>query len=915
MIEKGAISGTTNASNWSSDQLLVTKLHIPKPRPALITRQRLVEILDSGITHKLILLSAPPGFGKTTILADWISQRTYPTGWLSLDTKDNDSARFWTYFITALQLLNSDIGNLASLWLHSSQTMPIETILTALLNDLASFPHNLIMVLDDYHSIDLPSIHQELAFLLEHMPENFHLILTCRSDPPLPLAQLRARNELKEIRSDDLRFTTGETRLFLSKAMELDLSDEQIASLEARTEGWIVGLQLAAISMRGHTDGESFINSFTGSHRFVLDYLLDQILQRQTTDIQDFLLRTSILSRLTPSLCDMVTGRSDSQIILEQLDRKNLFLISLDDERKWFRYHHLFADALHSLVISTKTIRISELHQRAAKWYEDHKMFTDAIEHSLSAADWELAASSIEKVSLPVATETKAQTLLEWMDYLPAPVLLAHPRLQISQALALMFLRRFEESRNCLDAVEKNLRSNSDGPAEETRSLLGETATVRSILARLLGDIPSCVTFANQSLDLIPESNILLRSSAQPNAALGFLVSGDMRTAAENILINSGQSIRALDYRYITLRGLRLIAWFYALKGSLRKAAATYQEVFQSITNPEEFANVFGSTGYYFGMADLFLEWNELDSAEEQVNQGLKITKKSHAVDADNLSLGYLTFARLMQARGDYEGAIKTLQEFEKVAHRDGYFSPLITRNIAQQAQMELMRGNLKAATEWVDKSGLTCNDEPYYPREVEYLTFARILVAQGKTAQSLSLLDSWLEDAKLKERNRSVIGILALRSLSLQASNNMDEALKMIELTLSLAEPEGYLRIFVDEGHAMADLLRRAATRGISPAYVSRILKSFPNAIKNSQAFNPSILPAPSSSELITPLSEREREILRLIASGASNQMIADDLVISIATVKRHISNIYNKFMVSSRTQAIAEARKLGLL
>jgi LuxR family transcriptional regulator, maltose regulon positive regulatory protein len=912
MTEAIPFSSALNAS-VTNEQLLVTKLHIPHPRSSLVTRPRLFNRLNEGLTHKLILISAPPGFGKTTILCDWISQSPCSFSWVSLDTNDNESSRFWTYFIAAIQRWNPKLGDQALTWLQSSPSIPIEAILTTLLNEIDAFSGSFAIVLEDYHTIDSLSIHQNLTFLIDHMPSNMHVIITSRSDPQLPLAQYRATNEMVEIRSEDLRFTSEEIDLFLNQTMGLGLTFEQIASLESRTEGWIAGLQLAALSMRGHKDHSGFISSFAGSHRFILDYLIEQVLQRQTTDIQEFLLNTSILTRFTAPLCDAITGRNDSQTILEHLDRANLFLVSLDDERIWFRYHHLFADALQSLLRSNQVPHSTELHRRAAKWYETQNMISDAIDHALLASDWEQAVRMIEQVGMPIANQKKAQTVLGWSSLLPDFAFISHPRLQIIKALAWMFIKRFDDSRNCLESVEKIILTSSDRSTDEMRVLLGETASMHSVLSRLLGNIPECVTFANKALELIPESDLLLRSSVLPNAALAFLISGDMRLGTEAALLQSNQTANRLNFRYVKLRGFRLLGWYYALKGSLKTAANTYRNINRVVNGPDELADVFGSPGYYFGMGDILIEWNDLKSAEDHIGLGLKLIKETDALDADILSLGYQSAARLKQAMGDTEGAIQILREFEQIARQNHFFTPLVTRCVARQVLLGQFRGNTTAASEWILNNGLTIDDDPYYPGEAEYLIYARYLIHQGKISQGLSLLERWLEDAELKERMRSVIEILILRSRAFKASSHFEEAIKTIAKAINHAEPEGYIRIFVDEGAEIAELLAETASRGVSPDYIHHILAAFPQ----DQIHLPphSLDPTPNSTRLVDPLSRREIEVLNLINSGASNQTIAHELVISVATVKRHISNIYSKLQVTSRTQVIAKAREFGIL
>ncbi len=995
--------GNPPATPTLPPHLLATKLYAPPARPDLVARPRLFERLTAGLSDKLTLIAAPAGFGKTTLVSAWIAEMVngkrqtandhaeldeasvpftgsvvpFIVAWVSLDARDNDSTRFFCYVSAALNTLAPGSGDTALALLQAPQPPPLEAIVTTLLNALsATLPQDqagnpAVLVLDDYHTIEAPAIHHALATLLEHLPPQLHFILATRADPPLPLARLRASRQLTELRAADLRFSLEEAATLLTEVMGLPLSAADIAALEARTEGWIAGLQLAALAMRDRSDLAGFIGAFTGSNRFVMRYLAEEVFGRQPLHLQTFLLHTAVLERMCGPLCDAILGlipdqgpgaddqdstqarasvanvdqqpaplvsgpssESYSQLILDQLSRANLFVISLDDERLWYRYHHLFAEVLrHRLMSGASTTAIMALHRQAAQWFERQGLVAEAIQHTLSARDVERAAVLIEQVGPSMGTQGQVYTVLGWLNALPDQVIRAHPVLCIIHAAMLMYTNHLPDALDRLSDAERCV--GADAPADQARGILGQTAALRGNIARFVGDRASCIRLARQALELLPETEVFAhagplmrigRVGALVDATYDFLVSGDATADVEQRVRAVITTARAGMSLFATLRSINLLARLQIMQGRLRAAAATYAEVAEVVPGQSAFRTLVNSAAYYVGMGELLHEWNDLDSAERYLAQGIELVRGALTVDAHVTTRGFLALARLQQARGDFPGAAATLDECVNLARRRNFVADLSARMAAAQAQLWLAQDNLAAARRWAARSGLHTDDELTYPREAEYLTLARLLIAlgqddpAGQTLQdALRLLDRLLIAAEAGARMRSVIEILILRTLALRAQTDLAGALAALERALSLAESEGYIRSFVDEGAPMADLLREASARGITPAYVARLLAAFgkdEGGRMKDEA--PSARPHPSSfipQPLAESLSERELEILQLIADGFSNQAIADRLVIALSTVKRHINNIYGKLAVQSRTQALMRARELKLL
>ncbi len=896
--------------------LLATNLHVPRPRAQLVSRPELIERLQEGIQGPLTLVSAPAGFGKTTLLAQWLVQSGTPVAWLSLEPEDNEPVRFLSYVIAALQTLDSHIGTTSLALLQMPQPAPPETVVALLTNDLVIHDRrDFALVLDDYHVIEASPIHRSLAFLLEHLPPRMHLLLTTRADPPLPLARLRARGQLCEVRAAELRFTTHEVSAFLRTVMGLDLSTEAIATLESRTEGWIAGLQLAALALRGRTDVSAYLAAFTGSHRFVLDYLSEEVLARQPTPMQAFLLHTSILDRLSGPLCEAVTGQAGSQAMLEALEDANLFVVALDDERRWYRFHHLFAEVLYSQLQQAKPDLVPELHRRASAWYEQHGLVIEAVQHAMATSDIELAARLIEQYSLAVALRGQVHLVLGWLNALPEALVRSRAHLCLYSALMLMFTNRLEEASARLHDAEKCVQA--DLSPDFARSILGWVAAVRANLALFSGDLVGCVALAQQTLELVPETEGLLRSSAATGPAHAFLVSGDVTQEVEDLVAATAAPLRATGDLFALLTSMTLLARLQVLQGRLRQAATTYEQVAHVVPGQEMLQVLVGSAGYYFGLGDLLREWNDLDEASRSLAQGMELVRGTLTVDAHVVTQGYTALARLEMARGDYSRALATLDAFTQLAHQRHFVPHLVAHGLAVRAQVELAQDHLAAAIRWADASGLSTEDDLSYLHEQEYLTLARVRIAQGHNdsagnflQDALGLLARLFEDAEAKARMGSVLEILLLRALAFDAQGHRTQALAALERALLLAEPAGYIRRFVDEGEAMAALLRQAHVRGIAPGYVATLLSATGEPVSTASPLYPSDV-----GSLVEPLTERERAVLRLLVAGLSNTAIAQELVITIGTVKRHVNSIYGKLGVNSRTQAAARAHPLRVL
>lgn len=902
---------------------LATKLYIPPPRPGAVNRRRLLGRLDEGLDRKLTLISAPAGFGKTTLVSDWAAGCQPPVAWLSLDEGDNSPARFLIYLVSALQTIKPNTGAGMLAVLQAPQPPPSEALLAALLNEIAAISDDFVLVLDDYHLVVAQPVDQMLNFLLDHMPPQMHLLVATREDPQFPLARYRARGQMTELRASDLRFTTIEAAEFLNQVMGLDLSAADIAALETRTEGWIAGLQLAALSMQGRADIAGFIEAFTGSHRFVLDYLTEEVLQREPEVVRDFLLQTSILSRLSGSLCDAVTGQQNGRDMLRSLERDNLFVVPLDDQRQWYRYHHLFADVLQARVTEDQRYPVASLHQRASAWYEENGLPADAIRHALAAEDFERAAGMIEMVWTAMETSFRSTTWLGWVQALPDDLVRTMPVLSVWYAYALLGCGSMEAAESRLKDAERwlkpaaNVVEQPDTPSdkmivvdeEQFRSLPAIIAMARAYGAQALGDIPGAVRYASLVLDLVPEDDHFRHDQAKTLLGLNYWSNGDLE-AANRIFADYTLKIRTAGDIAHAISPTFVLADIRMALGHLCEAASTLEQLIRLVVDqgeplPPDTAEM------YRGLSELHRERGDLKAAAQHLLTSKELSGQSTLVDWRRRLC--LAEARLKQSQGDFDGALNVLDDAERFSIR----SPLpdVSPIAAMRARIWVAQGKLAVTFAWAHERNLSPADDLSYLREFEHITWVRMLIARYKidrvdiaVHEATELLGRFLQAAESGGRIRSMIEILVLQALAYEAQKNLPSALMSLERALTLAEPEGYVRVFVDEGQPMAHLLSLASANRIMLDYTRQLMAAF-------ETDSYIIAGNAPSGTLIESLTLREQEVLELMAAGLSNPEIAAALVIAVTTVKTHVKNIFEKFQVTNRIQAIARAKESGLL
>jgi LuxR family transcriptional regulator, maltose regulon positive regulatory protein len=907
--------------------LLETKLHVPSRRRGLVARPRLSERLSRGAESALTLVSAPAGFGKTTLLAEWLAVAAADgraVAWLSLDQRDNDPALFWTYLVAALKTAAPGVGA-GALSLLQSPRPPGEAALVTLLNDLGAISNDVVLVLDDYHVIDAREVQDGMAFLLEYLPPQIHLVIGSRADPALPLAGLRGRGELVEIRAADLRFTPGEAAAYLNEVMGLVLTAADVAALEGRTEGWIAALQLAALSLQGREDTAAFIAGFAGDDRYIVDYLAEEVLQRQPGHVQQFLLQTSILDRLCGPLCDAVTGQDGGKAKLAALERGNLFLVPLDDRRRWYRYHQLLADVLQARLRDEQPDEVPELHRRASGWYEQNGEPSEAIRYALAAGDFERAADLVE-LAIPAMLRSRQEAaVLGWLELLPDEVVRVRPVLSVGFAGALLAGGEFEGVEARLRDAERwldgttGIGQGSQAPAAEMvvvddtefRRLPAEIELYRAAQALARGDRPGTVRYARRALELSPADEHLGRASAAALMGLASWAGGDLE-AGYSGYAECMAGLRRAGHIADTFGCAIALADIRRTQGRLGEAMRTYEQALQRAAEPGG-PVLRGTADMYVGMSEVHRERGDLRAATQRLLRSQELGE--HIGLPQNRYRWRVAMARIREAEGDLGGALDLLNEAERLYVGD--FFPNVRPVPALRARVRVARGELGEALGWAREGGLSVDDDLSYLLEFEHITLARVLLA-GYAAQraecsiqeATRLLERLLRAAEEGGRTGSVIEILVLQALARQARDDIPAALASLQRAVTLAEPEGYVRIFADEGPPMASLLRAfarqgaAAKQGITPSYVRRLLAAV-NKTEDS---------TPASQGLIEPLSERELDVLRLLGTDLGGPEIARELTVSLNTVRTHTKNIYAKLGVNNRRAAVRRATELGL-
>jgi LuxR family maltose regulon positive regulatory protein len=923
------VVATAGAAMSGQDVLLATKLHVPRRRPGFVPRPRLVGRLEEGLARGLVLICAPAGSGKTVLLADWARHGGRPVAWLSLDVSDNDPARFWRHVVAALGQARPGIGELAGPVLGPLEASSPDGLVMALINELAADPREdeLLLVLDDYHLIDSQPVHGSLLFLLEHLPPGLRMVLASRSDPPLSLARLRAGGQLAELRAAELRFTADEAAALLREAIGADLPGTAVATLTARTEGWAAGLQLAGLSLRGQADTAGFVAAFSGSHRYILDYLTGEVLERQNPQVREFLLETSVLERLTGELCDAVTGRAGSQAMLADIERAGLFLVPLDEVRGWWRYHHLFADLLRARLQAEQPGRVPALHRAAAAWCQEHDLADDAVRHALAAGEAAWAARLVERHVEELLGRSEGVTLRRWLSALPAQAVRARPRLCLAQAYGAAQGFQLEALEALLDDAERAFAVSGDEPYEPSLgppqgdSVLANVpagiAFLRASLARLRGDAALAAGYNRQALARLGEDDWFMRSFVHWSQAVTDWLDGRLGPAERGLaeVLAERRAVGALFAGFLPMRVWYDLGEVQRAQGNLDAALATYRQALDTFGESSQPA----LTGpAHVGLAQVLYERNELTAALDHATRGVTLCRQLAFTSA--LATGLAIVGRIRHAQGDAAGALEAMGE----AGQAGLSPQVITLFNpvpSQRARLLLAQGDTAAAARWTQQRDLRPDDEPGYPQERDYLVLARVLLAQDRPGQALTLLDQLLAPAATGGRIGSVIEIRALQALAHQASRDEPAAMAALVEALTLSCPQGHVRVFADEGPPMGALLgqlvaahraKQAPARPIPLSCLARLVQAFDGNLNAAAALRPELGTVPG---LIEPLTGRELEVLRLLAAGKSNQRIAHDLFVALDTVKKHVTHVLGKLGAANRTEAVARARDLGLI
>lgn len=891
--------------------LLNTKLKVPPVRSSHVQRAELIQKLDKLQEYKLALIVASAGYGKTALVSEWTAQSSMRVVWYSIDTGDNDPTRFWDYVIAAIQTVYPNTGEQTLTLLHDPHPLPVETILSTLINELSAIPDVLTLVLDDYHVIDSPSIHEGLAFLVEHMPSQMRLLMTTRTDPPLPLARMRVRSQLLELRSADLRFSPLHIATFFADVMGLALTTNEVEVLDQRVEGWIAGLQLAGLALQGKRDPAEFITSFAGDHRYVLDYLGDEILDRQPEAMQQFLLQTSILERLNADLCDTVTGTVESRSVLDFLERHHFFVVALDDQRQWYRYHRLFADFLQHRLGLKYPNRVKALHQRASLWFERNGLQSEAIGHALAAEDHERAAELVQGIAeLLIWRRAEHTTLLGWLTGLPDRVLQLYPRLYLYHAWVSYLTNQMSTAIQRIADAEHALNDTGSSPDP---LMAGMLAAVHSTLTGVHQQFPETLTLSRQALELLPEDAVSWRCMAAINLGVTCAAIGEIQEAVE-VLSYAMELSQEIGSAFAMLSAFWHLSSLQTAQLFLHAAENTCQQLEHATQMPG--LQRYPTSSYVaLLLGEIQMERNDLDAAERT------LLASAEQMNPESFPLALLrvniALSRLKALKGDPEGSeqfFRLAEQLERMSRLQGRATVL---SLAR-ARRWLEQGNLDAVQAWTAENRLGLDDKFSYHREAHYLMLARLYITKGNPAdKALYLLERMVKQAEASQRNGSLIRALILQAVAFHKCNDDPKAANSLAWALSLAEPEQPVRVFADEGQPIALLLEKVLDlqrKGqlpvpVSTAYVARLLAAMGKSTAS---------PAPpvrTAGHLADALSQRELEVLRLLADGMDSSEIAERLFIAVDTSRKHIKNIYSKLGVHSRWEALKHAEAYNLL
>lgn len=925
--------------------ILATKLYIPPPRPNAIQRHGLFARLDDSVLHKrLTLVCAPAGYGKTSLISGWLAwnrgkgetaakELSRPGwAWVSLEEADRDPIRFFSYLIAALQTILPGMGQGIVDAFAWPDCPPLDVLLVELLNEINGHSQPFVLVLDDYHVLCSREIDSAVAYLLDHLPPQMHLLIVSRDVPSLPLARLRARGELAELSAEDLRFGLAETEEFLNQVMELNLDAAHVSALGTRTEGWVAGLQLAALSMRGRSDSNAFVQAFAGDNHFIVDYLVEEVLSRQPAPMRNFLLQTSILNQLTASLCEAVCGKEDGGVYLALLEQGNLFIVPLDDSRTWYRYHHLFGDVLRKRLTAEQPETMPELHLRACRWYERSGRLDDAVLHAIAGRGFAIAAEMIERHLPDLNRRREGRKLLGWLRAIPDLVVRSRPVLCAAYAWALMAGGELEAMEAWLGEAERHwaavAQSSVSERADSLQSMIvvnesefsrlsATIAIYRAARAHLLGNVSDTLTHARCALELSPTEDHLRQGAAMALLGLATWRSGELE-AAYAIYAEGMERVRAAGNHSDVISSSLALADIRVGQGKLRAAMRILEQA-HALGASSDGAGIQGMADVLVGMGELQIEQNRLDSAELYLRRSAELTARTGLPHHRYRSL--VATARLKAARGDADGALALLDEAEQWRGRDFFLN--LRPPAAMKARIWLGQDRLADAQDWIFSQGLSVHDELCYLREFEHLTMVRVLLARARLdgakhwrQDADQLLDKLRGAAEAGGRAGTTIEILMLQSLSFAVCRKIPDALDRLGDALRLAEAENFIRVFVDEGTPMQELLAQMALSARASAFVFHLLDAFPKPVvpQATRAVAPDS-PGRSVTGLIEPLSERELEVLRLLKSELSGPEIACTLSIALSTVRTHTKHIYSKLQVNTRRQAVKRADELQLL